>query len=80
MAGGNKLMAGLATGAIIGAVALLLLSPKTGKETRHIVATRAGGLRHKAGGYVGALRQKAGAVSGARPVDGSSDHHGSIAG
>ena len=40
--------AGLAAGTLVGAVAGLMLAPKTGKETRQIVAAKLGELRHKA--------------------------------
>ena len=40
--------AGLAAGAFVGAFAGLMLAPKTGKETRQIVATKLGEFRLKA--------------------------------
>ena len=54
----NKLVAGLIAGAAVGAVAGLLLARRPGKETRHIVATKASELRQKAGGYVDGLRHR----------------------
>lgn len=54
----HRFLAGLAAGAVLGAAAGLLLAPKTGKETRHVVATGAGELRHTASHYLGALRQE----------------------
>ena len=54
----NKFVSGLIAGAVVGIVAALLLAPKPGKDARHVVATRAGELREKAGGYVGSLREK----------------------
>jgi gas vesicle protein len=54
----HKLIYGLGTGVIIGTAAGLLLAPKTGKETRIMVATRAGDLRHKATLYFGNLRRE----------------------
>jgi gas vesicle protein len=45
----HKLLYGLGTGVIIGTAAGLLLAPKTGKETRKIVADRAGSIRRQAG-------------------------------
>ena len=53
---GNKMFAGLVAGAAVGTAAGLLLAPKPGKESRHIVRTRAGEMRHKAGGYVDVIR------------------------
>jgi gas vesicle protein len=58
MAYKNKLVTAVVAGAAAGAVAGLMFAPKTGKETRHIVATRAGEARHKTGHYVDTLRQK----------------------
>jgi len=56
MTANHKIIAGLGTGVIIGTAAGLLLAPKTGRETRNLVATRAGGLRHKAAHYFGNIR------------------------
>ena len=47
-----KLLYGLGTGIIIGTAVGLLLAPKTGKETRKIVAERAGSIRNRAAGTV----------------------------
>ena len=58
MTANQKIIAGLGTGVIVGTAAGLLLAPKTGKETRNMVATRAGGLRHKAAHYFGNLRRE----------------------
>ena len=58
MARHEKFVYGLGTGVIIGAAAGLLLAPKTGKETRQMVAGRAGGLRQKATLYLGNLRRQ----------------------
>ncbi len=54
----NKLVTTVVAGAAAGAVAGLMFAPKTGKETRHIVSTRAGEARHKTEHYVGSLRQR----------------------
>ena len=54
----QRIIAGLGTGVIIGAAAGLLLAPKTGTETRNMVANRTGGLRHKAAHYFGNLRRE----------------------
>ena len=56
MAYKNKLVTAVVAGAAAGAVAGLMFAPKTGKETRHIVTTRAGEARHKTGHYVDTLR------------------------
>ena len=54
----NRFILGFAAGAAIGAAAALLATPKTGKETRHIVTNGAGQFGQKAGHYWGALRRK----------------------
>ena len=54
----QKIIGGLTVGALLGTAAGLLIAPRTGKETRHIVATRAGDLRHKAAHYLGSLRRE----------------------
>ena len=61
----NKMVTGLIAGAALGAVAGILFAPKPGKESRQIVAARAGefrnkadGFRSKAGGYVEAMRSR----------------------
>ena len=56
MSTNHKLIAALTTGAVLGAAAGLLLAPKTGKETRKVVATHSGQLRHTAGHYITNLR------------------------
>ena len=45
----NKFAAGLFAGALAGAVAGVLLAPKPGKETRHVIAGRMVEVRAKAG-------------------------------
>ena len=58
MAKPNNLITGLITGAAVGAIVGLLFAPKTGQETRVIVANRADVIRQKAGDYVGNVREK----------------------
>ena len=58
MAYRNKLVTAVMAGAAAGAIAGLMFAPKTGKETRHSVSTRAGDARQKTGHYVGSLRQR----------------------
>jgi len=48
MATSNKFLTGIIAGAVIGAVAALLLAPKSGKETRKLINEQAGQLEEKA--------------------------------
>ena len=80
MARPNNLITGLITGAVAGTLVGLLFAPKTGKETREIVATRAGVIRQRAGDYVGNLREK---MRRGRSFEGSEDtsnNHVDVAG
>ena len=80
MAKPNNLITGLIAGAVVGTVIGLLFAPKTGKETREIVAARAGDIRQKAGDYVGNLRDK---MRRGRSLEGSeetSNNHVDVAG
>ena len=52
----NKLVTGLIAGAAVGVVVGLLFAPKPGKESRQIVASRAGKIRHKTGGFANVMR------------------------
>ncbi len=61
----NKLITGFIAGALVGVAAALLLAPKSGRETREMVAARAAelrqradDLRQRAGSYVGNLRNR----------------------
>ena len=54
----NQLFTGLIAGVVAGAVASLLLAPKTGKETRQFVVARAGEVRGKAGRYATSVRER----------------------
>ncbi len=65
----NKLTTGLIAGAVAGAVAGLLLAPKPGRETRQLLASRAGG-------YAGTLRQRLGKRNGLGLEQVSVDHLG----
>ncbi len=53
MAKSDKFVAGLIAGALVGAVAALLLTPKTGKENRKFLKDQASRLREKAGTGLG---------------------------
>ena len=54
----NSFITGLLAGALVGAVAGIVLAPKSGKETRGLVGTRATEIRNRAGYYVENLREK----------------------
>ena len=47
----NSLIAGVLTGALVGTAAGILLAPKTGKESRKIVKSKATDFKVKAGDY-----------------------------
>ena len=53
----HKIMVTLATGAVLGVAAGILLAPKPGKETRQAVSTNATRLRHRASHYLSTLRR-----------------------
>ena len=54
----DQLITGLIVGVSVGAIAGLMLAPKSGQETRRLVAALAGEIRQRAGQYVGSLRRK----------------------
>ena len=58
MAERNQFVTGLIAGVVVGAVAGLLLAPKTGKESRQIVVARAGEVRGKADQYATSVRER----------------------
>ena len=66
----NRLVTGIVAGAVVGTIIGLLFAPRTGKESREIVATRAGVIRQRAGDYVGNLREK---MRRSRGLDGSEE-------
>ena len=57
MTRGNKLVAGLVAGAVVGSAMGLLVAPKNGKESRQTVSKGAWRWRNKAGGPFLNLRQ-----------------------
>jgi gas vesicle protein len=54
----NSLLTGLVAGALLGAVAGLLVAPKAGKETRTIVGTKAAEVRSRAEDYFGNIKDR----------------------
>jgi hypothetical protein len=58
MDNGKKLMTGLVAGALVGAVAGMLLAPKSGKENRKMVGEKAGKIRNRTGGAIGSLKSR----------------------
>ncbi|PKB78716.1 MAG: hypothetical protein BZY88_17030 [SAR202 cluster bacterium Io17-Chloro-G9] len=51
-------MTGIIAGALVGTALGLLVAPKTGKESREIVANRTAAFRSKAGDYITIIRNK----------------------
>jgi gas vesicle protein len=70
----NKFLTGVIAGAVIGAVAGLLLAPKAGRETRKLLRERAAGLGEKAGGRFGNLFGKGRAQEEAKASAGRDGH------
>ena len=60
--GGYNFLAGFFVGAALGAMAALLLTPKTGKELRDTLATEGKRLKEKTEGAVSELRERGGDV------------------
>ena len=58
MDNGKKLMTGLVAGALVGAVAGMLLAPKSGKENRKIVGEKAAKIRSRASGAIGSVKSR----------------------
>jgi gas vesicle protein len=58
--GGYNFLAGFLIGSALGAMAALLLTPKTGKEFRDTIATESKKLKEKTEGAVAELREKGG--------------------
>jgi len=79
-----RFLLGLITGATVGvaagAVAGLLLAPKTGKETREIVAARAPQVMQQARDYVESLRQCIRTEQAGQGAEEDSDNHVEAAG
>ena len=58
MSTSNKFVTGLLAGAIVGAVAGLILAPKPGRDTRDIVGVRTNQVRNWADLYIGNLKDR----------------------
>ena len=76
----NNFIVGLLAGAAAGAVAGLLLAPKTGKENRQIIAARATEARQKVGDYVGSVRQRIRREQAPESAEEDSGNHVEVAG
>ena len=63
-------LAGLLAGAVAGAAAALLLTPKSGSEARELIADRAVRLRERTEGQISNIRNR---VRGARDDDEEED-------
>ncbi len=58
MSRSNKFVTGLFAGAIVGAVAGLIMAPKPGRDTRDIVGARSIQFRNRAEYYIGNLKER----------------------
>ncbi len=56
MSSNTKLVVGMSVGIFTGAVAALLVAPKTGKDTRQIIKSRSGALKNRAGELIARRR------------------------
>ena len=52
------ILGGILAGALAGTAVGLMLAPKSGKESREVVGSKAGELQQRAGDYVDLLRAK----------------------
>lgn len=58
MANPNKFLTGLVAGAVVGAIAGLVLAPKPGKDFRQLVMERTDGIRNRAETYAENLKDR----------------------
>ncbi len=58
MSRSNKFVTGMLAGAIVGAVAGLIMAPKPGRDTRDIVGARTVQFRNRAEYYIGNLKER----------------------
>ncbi len=58
MAKTSNFLTGLLAGAVVGAIAGLILAPKPGKDTRELVGSRTSEIKNRAGYYVENLRER----------------------
>ena len=54
----NQIVTGIIAGALVGTALGLLVAPKTGKETRQLVAMRGSAIKTKAGDYFTIIRNR----------------------
>ncbi|PKB64804.1 MAG: hypothetical protein BZY80_01655 [SAR202 cluster bacterium Io17-Chloro-G2] len=54
----NQIVTGIIAGALAGTALGLLVAPKTGKETRELVASRGSAIKNKAGDYFTIIRNR----------------------
>ena len=73
MDGKSAFIAGVIAGAVGGAAAALLLSPKQGRETREIILDRANQVRSRAADQIASLRERARGGAGGEVVDAAAD-------
>ena len=54
----NQIVSGIIAGALVGTALGLLVAPKTGKETRELVAMKGSAFKSKAGDYFTIIRNR----------------------
>ena len=69
----STFIAGLIAGALGGAAAALLLSPKEGRETREIIRDRANQVRGRAAEQISSLRERVRRDTGGEVIDAAAD-------
>ncbi len=69
----STFIAGLIAGALGGAAAALLLSPKEGRETREIILDRANQVRGRAAEQISSLRERVRRDTGGEVIDAAAD-------
>ena len=69
----STFIAGLIAGAVGGAAAALLLTPKEGRETREIILDRANQVRGRAANQISSIRERVRRGSGGEVIDAAAD-------
>ena len=69
----STFIAGLIAGAVGGAAAALLLTPKEGRETREIILDRANQVRGRAADQISSIRDRVRRGAGGEAIDAADD-------